>query len=850
MKRALDNPQPANFKERKKRKLADARNIAVQLPSATGDTVAGPLRLPQGPTTDDPKTKRLPGAIDVEKFAEARAFEINAMKNAIEAASSASTTRAWQVLPRHLRRRAASHNPRRVPLRLRDKARAEMDPLKKKVLGRAMPKLGKQRRLPREVVFMKRQRDKKWLETHIWHAKRMKMENMWGYRLAVTPTEKAFRPSHRASTRGSILHDASYQSVIELKGPEVTLKAILEKCCDVQDISPGAKRYTSGARVCKTHIYEPNRYPYGLICPVTIMWKAKPSSSPPPNDASKFKKAKGKEKQTIPPPETNDNIRTVWIYFHPSPFDKVFSALRESTSQILQAAGREGGILDVELADIRGEIGIFEIMGPKSNQVLRGALSPVLTDASTDFKKFWASLGNIQSAGSVPTGMIIGFLVNDPRLRFPPKNAKVQLPTGSNASPPIGVFPSAGLATSNIWEQSIRNQLKKPRYQPKEINERRSQNLIPGTPLHPIRQDDRVPVMLIQTSLQTATSNDSEAIEGWTIIFPAGWSMAFFQQLTYTGTRVAGQRERKTQAFEAGAAYFPSDYPSTVAYRTYASTRAEGEMAKWTRTPPAKRVNYEKLGTRSPWVPDWKVVLGLKEVEDEPMTNEEEEENDGNDADMQDVVTTQRDPQATPTQAPEDTATNVESSICPWLFRGVEASKVISNLSDDLVPSQSFYSTINQLRAKRSLEPLEHTMQVEDLFRSALVLVRISICTKGAPSDLSLVYSIPDAELQEWRKALIKAGSNPDPAQVDYAKLPDVVPSPTSIIGYITTGGYSLSRGEGFAIGAIPLIRLLELQKQAQRTSHYVKSDKALLVKVRDRKGHQCRLARIHILQS
>ena len=25
--------------------------------------------------------------------------------------------------------------------------------------------------------------DKSWLETHIWHAKRMHMENLWGYRL-------------------------------------------------------------------------------------------------------------------------------------------------------------------------------------------------------------------------------------------------------------------------------------------------------------------------------------------------------------------------------------------------------------------------------------------------------------------------------------------------------------------------------------------------------------------------------------------------------------------------------------------------------------------------------------------
>ena len=37
-----------------------------------------------------------------------------------------STHRAFQELPRHLRRRAASHRVRRVPLRLRNKSRAEV----------------------------------------------------------------------------------------------------------------------------------------------------------------------------------------------------------------------------------------------------------------------------------------------------------------------------------------------------------------------------------------------------------------------------------------------------------------------------------------------------------------------------------------------------------------------------------------------------------------------------------------------------------------------------------------------------------------------------------------------------
>lgn len=213
--------------------------------------------------------------------------------------------------------------------------------------------------------------------------------------------------------------------------------------------------------------------------------------SKPLEEASKSKKGKGKDKQKEVPPEASDNMRILWIYFHPSVYDEVFSALRTATSQTLEAAGSQGVIVDVELIDIRGEVGIFEIMGPKSNQVLRGSLSPVMAQASDDFKKFWASLGNIQSCGSVPRGMMIGFLVNDPRLRFvvnwrqraysiasfrfPPKNAKVQLPVGNSVSSSIGVFPSAALAACNVWEQNIRNQLKNPRYQTKDINARRAQ---------------------------------------------------------------------------------------------------------------------------------------------------------------------------------------------------------------------------------------------------------------------------------------------------------------------------------------------------------------------------------------
>ena len=48
-------------------------------------------------------------------------------------------------------------------------------------------------------------------------------------------------------------------------------------------------------------------------------------------------------------------------------------------------------------------------------------------------------------------------------------------------------------------------------------------------------------------------------------------------------------------------------------------------------------------------------------------------------------------------------------------------------------------------------------------------------------------------------------------------QLSAIRPSQESIIGYVTAGNFSLSRGEGFVIGAIPVARLFELNEQSQR---------------------------------
>ncbi|KAF3895853.1 putative ribonuclease p complex subunit [Trichophyton interdigitale] len=90
---------------RKRVKIQDARTLAVQ----SSDTALS-------------KT----GELDVAAFVAARQFEIRALEAGIRKSKNAATTRAFQQVPKSLRRRTASHNVKRVPRRLRARTKREM----------------------------------------------------------------------------------------------------------------------------------------------------------------------------------------------------------------------------------------------------------------------------------------------------------------------------------------------------------------------------------------------------------------------------------------------------------------------------------------------------------------------------------------------------------------------------------------------------------------------------------------------------------------------------------------------------------------------------------------------------
>lgn len=66
------------------------------------------------------------GDLDVASFVKAREFEIKALEASMTASKQSLTSRAFQQVPRSMRRRTASHNVKKVPKRLRARAAKEV----------------------------------------------------------------------------------------------------------------------------------------------------------------------------------------------------------------------------------------------------------------------------------------------------------------------------------------------------------------------------------------------------------------------------------------------------------------------------------------------------------------------------------------------------------------------------------------------------------------------------------------------------------------------------------------------------------------------------------------------------
>ncbi|XP_071390459.1 ribonucleases P/MRP protein subunit POP1 [Centroberyx affinis] len=228
--------------------------------------------------------KEMPKHITAAAFARARAAEVSAMLKAVT--KTTGSCHVFGALPKHMRRRAMSHNTKRLPCRLRDVAnRMREKSLKagqKKKKEQAKNKSRKARRRHGNLLleFNRRQRKNMWLETHIWHAKRFHMLKKWGYCLGDRPTYKCYRPCYRAMSSHCLLQDLSYYCCIELQGEEDKLLASLSQLTS-KEAGPtfAAALSLAGRRQGSVVVYRAGQYPSQPLGPVTFLWRPRSQAS-------------------------------------------------------------------------------------------------------------------------------------------------------------------------------------------------------------------------------------------------------------------------------------------------------------------------------------------------------------------------------------------------------------------------------------------------------------------------------------------------------------------------------------------------------------------------------------------
>ncbi|KAJ1846890.1 Ribonucleases P/MRP protein subunit pop1 [Coemansia sp. RSA 2708] len=546
-------------------------------------------------------------SVDVVGFVEARAFEINALQRSLENARSAGNTRAFQTLPRHLRRRAASHNVKRLPARLREKALAEMKKsaqTSKALAGtdrltnaQTSSRYKRRRARATREEYELRQAGKRWLETHVWHAKRMRMKELWGTMVAETPNERSHRAAYRAAKEKTYIQDVSYFNTLELTGSEEAIVDVLRPLLPPDGMTILMKPYATGARMAPLTLYRAGMYPLAALGPAMALWQ----------------------------PVSSTEQRKLWLRVHPANANAVKAELEQAVEDRSQLEDQS-----VRIADITCDLVSFELLGGQSTQLLATVLAQ-----STDLGACGASVLQLIRAlpnpAVLPESVVIALQIHDPRLEFPfkadPAHASLSADEQQRLHEillrwPVDAAildrqqPSAG-----IWDREECAKSLARRQSEQALNQRRKQQLIPGMKLKPDPSIDvAVPLLLVRTGPEAQLGSrtgrmDRQYIDtlahGWTLVAPRGWGMPLWMALNFAGARAQGLNECHHVGFEAGLPTFPANWPGTSAYNAWDGAAATAAYQKWMRRPPGKRVNYLKFGIESPFYAPFRQLLGL-----------------------------------------------------------------------------------------------------------------------------------------------------------------------------------------------------------------------------------------------
>ncbi|OXV10669.1 hypothetical protein Egran_01568 [Elaphomyces granulatus] len=854
---------------RKLAKTQDARTLAVQSAdaalSATGD-------------------------LDVAAYVGAREFEIRALEDGMQRSKTALTSRAFQKVPRSLRRRTASHNVKRIPRRLRARGRREMvednTPIvtarrrkpteimrirletarrlqalnvktkAKRVASKAkrekevrkllsdagshtykiaprVPKI-KKNKLSQppspESKFKKRQRGKTWLPTHLFHAKRARMTPpngpLWRFSLPMTPTEKSYRPTHRAAgARGAVVWDMSYISTIQLEGTESSLDGVLRAMgIDGEEAWGGkGKKWRQGSRSLHTWVCEQadDKKP---IAPVTLIWCTKSK----PEDVEMSDAAAASDGTRKKRPGERIFVRT-----HPSAFPQVWN-------QLLVVSKRQNPPVMVE--DLRFEIGSIEVIGPGSTEALISALRPLTAENKAPPKDspegVWPALLGVTNPSSLPANALLAFAISDPRLHFP---LPLKPPSSDSSMNDLALLlsswpPDKTQNSSSLFDRPARLSAIRLLPSQKAINRRRT---LAGPGIHPPPQpsDPQIPIIVLASRPHNRLAHNGSQgrwtiLLPWRCVVPLWYSIMFYPLSSGGNPRFGGLKEQQQLAFENAEPWFPGDFPGTKAGWEWGLRDREDKRTEWERRPKGKRTEFESIdlgnGQKGEigrgWACDWERLI---QGPPEKMAGRVSIGNSScnADKDMSNSAAAPRDGEVNRIDTPPLNIQHLGSSVAtsiinhshgdlpmklqalldkPYLF----TVKISLSNRGTPTPCARIYRlpTRDRELRRRWLSPQSSSTQ---LLRRANPNIQPSESKRGNDRQ-KRCKTLEDSFVQraEARQQLAASLITPADAGTDKDRhLP--LPLEEDLIGFVTTGNYNLSEGKGTGIGSILLSKVV-----------------------------------------
>ncbi|KAK5175000.1 Ribonucleases P/MRP protein subunit pop1 [Saxophila tyrrhenica] len=621
--------QPQHFRQKQR----DARTLSTQTTSAAFSN----------------------GALDVDKFVQARQYEIRALEQGMQRSKKALNRRAFQQVPRDLRRRTAAHDAKRVPKRLRPRAVREM--LEDNTPGpggvaKKKTKVTRHMRLRLETVKKlralgtkkKAEKDKEVSGktdgvvqggaaasiTAEGMTKQAKADQPRKARVKKAPTlaqppppkakfrkrqkHKSWLPTHPFHAKRAHMTPPSaplWRFAVPLtptqKSYRPTHRAGRDRGAVAWDVSYLATIGLTGEQ----------RNLEGLLRTLGVgvsskgddedsVWGAKGEKWRRGTRVLESRLFEREAPHRIIAPATiiwcGPEVTTSDSDVHDGKSKRMlFIRVHPSAFfQVWEEAVRLSKVAKpyITVDDLRFDVGSIEVTGPGATEALVGALSPYPNNDHSEIEqtqvqagKLLTNLAGLTTSSSLPPGALLAFDVLDPRLRHPPRTVSGPQ-TQDDQNKLIELLASWPLDAHPKPPGVFDSQARaRGAKLPSQKAINRRKALAPPGSFPAPIATDPK----IPVLLHPSTDGGWTLLAPWKTIQPIWCSLLYYPLSTGGQPRFGGLREQQQLAFEAGRPWFPADFPGTEAGWAWEVSERTRRWQEWSKRPKGKRISWEKV---------------------------------------------------------------------------------------------------------------------------------------------------------------------------------------------------------------------------------------------------------------